>query len=364
MGSQTTSLGNAYGVCVILVTFITTCMVSLVAILIWRLPSWVVLPIFLVFAALDGVYLTSVLTKVPEGAWFTLLLASVLSTVFILWRFGKEAQWAAESEDRVTASALLTSSTTSLVLDAGSSTGKKPSAATNTTLRLRDAWGGTPISTVPGLGIFFDKTGDASLLPVAFAQFLRKFSARPRVLVFFHMRPLPVPSVPLAERYVVTRVGGGVGPRLENCYVVVLRHGYVDDVVRPGMGRELVKKIEAAIVRSSGSGAVEVGGVGAGGGSGLLVNERELETLRLACEEQTVYVLGKEALRIREAGPLRGKDGGDGRKGVGFGKRIRGMPRRMVLALFLWIRENSRTKLADLDIDVDKLVEVGFVKEI
>ena len=36
----------------------------------------------------------------------------------------------------------------------------------------------------------------------------------------------------------------------------------------------------------------------------------------------------------------------------------------MILETLLWIRENSRTKLADLDIDADNLVEVGFVKHI
>jgi KUP system potassium uptake protein len=73
--SDTTRLGNAYGVCVIFVTFISTSMVSLVAIVIWQINIFVVLFVFLAFAALDGVYLTSALTKVPTGAWFTILLA-------------------------------------------------------------------------------------------------------------------------------------------------------------------------------------------------------------------------------------------------------------------------------------------------
>jgi len=88
--SNTTKLGNAYGVCVIFVTFITTCLVSLVAIVIWKINIFIVIFFFLVFGLLDGVYLTSALTKVPTGAWFTLLLAAILSTIFVLWRFGKE----------------------------------------------------------------------------------------------------------------------------------------------------------------------------------------------------------------------------------------------------------------------------------
>lgn len=364
-------------------------MVSLVAILIWRLPSWVVLPVFLVFGSLDGVYLTAVLTKVPEGAWFTLLLAFILSSIFIIWRFGKEAQWAAESLDRIPASVLLTSSLSSssssspaenddnhpssaAVATGSSSDAAAETARPHSTLRFRDVWGGTPATTVPGLGIFFDKVGDVSVLPVAFAQFLRKFSARPRVLVFFHMRLLPVPSVPLSERYVVTRVTTHAAdgsqaaatdrPRLDNCYAVVLRHGYVDDVVHPRMGADLVAQIEAAITRSSSNNSTAATANSAGPSASFpLANAQELATLRVACSEQTVYVLGKEAMRIREAGPP-GK--GTGNQRASIGTRIAGWPRRLVLAMFLWIRENSRTKLADLDIDVDKLIEVGFVKEI
>jgi KUP system potassium uptake protein len=35
---------------------------------------------------LDGLYLSSALTKVPDGAWFTLLLAILLASFFSLWR--------------------------------------------------------------------------------------------------------------------------------------------------------------------------------------------------------------------------------------------------------------------------------------
>jgi K+ transporter len=81
----TARLGNAYGVCVIFVTFITTCMVSLVAIIIWKINLFIVIFLFLTFAAFDGVYLSSALTKIPTGAWFTIVLATILSSIFVLW---------------------------------------------------------------------------------------------------------------------------------------------------------------------------------------------------------------------------------------------------------------------------------------
>lgn len=86
-------------------------MVSLVALIIWRLNPVIVLFGFLVFASIDGAYLSSVLLKVPQGAWFTLVLACVLSSIFILWRFGKEQQWIAEASDRFQPSHLVTTGT-------------------------------------------------------------------------------------------------------------------------------------------------------------------------------------------------------------------------------------------------------------
>lgn len=307
---QTTSLGQAYGVCVILVTFISTCMVSLVAILVWRIPSSIVIPIFLIFAALDGAFMSAVLTKVPDGAWFTLLLAFILSTIFILWRFGKEAQWSAESLDRLLPSDVLSDSDS-----------QNSSSAT----RLTESFGSTPVSTVPGLGVFFDKSGDSSVLPVSFAHFVLKFAARPAVLIFFHMRSLPVPFVDPADRFVVTRTSGIV-----NCYNVVLRHGYADDVVRPGMARDLVAQVELVVSRA------------------VAPNAAELKALREAYSSQIVYVLGKETMKIKRDGRF----------------KAWAITRWIILEIFLWIRENSRTKMANVNIDVDRLVEVGFLKEI
>ena len=76
---------------------------------------------------------------------------------------------------------------------------------------------------------------------------------------------------------------------------------------------------------------------------GLRGDEHELEVVTKAAEAQMVYVMGKEQMKIRP------------------GTNIF---RKVVLLTFLWIRENSRTKMADMNIPFDNLVEVGFVKEI
>lgn len=89
---NTTRLGNAYGVCVMFVTSFDTVMTSLVFIFCYRSNPWLVAFPWLVFACLDGTFLSSALTTVPAGAWFTLTLATILGGLFLVWRYGKEQQ--------------------------------------------------------------------------------------------------------------------------------------------------------------------------------------------------------------------------------------------------------------------------------
>ncbi|KAF4636440.1 hypothetical protein G7Y89_g1645 [Cudoniella acicularis] len=312
--NNTTSLGNAYGVCVIFVTFITTCLVSLVAIIIWRFNFLIVLFFFLVFGLLDGVYLSSALTKIPTGAWLTIALAAILSCVFVLWRFGKESQWVAEAEDRFQPDHLLTTSSTGEV-------------------KLTETFGGMSVSKVNGVGIFFDKVGD--MVPIVFTQFVRKFSARPEIIIFFHMRPLSTPSIPEAERYIVQRT------TIPGCYRVTVRHGYADDIVTPNLGRMIIEQLVLFITRDTSSTTSS-----ASSAEHSPEIQRELEVVSKAEQAQVVYVMGKEQMRIKTGGG------------------VSSWGRRAVLWIFLWMRENSRNKMADMNIPFDQMVEVGFVKEI
>ncbi len=135
-------------VCVIFVTFFDTCFVTLVALIVWRIPPYFVFLPWLFFVTHDGLYLTSALNKVPEGAWFTLTLAAILAGLFLLWRFGKENQWRAEAEDRFRPNELI-----------------KKGADDKLSLAMR--WGGGSVTTIRGFGIYFDKTG--VLTPTVYA---------------------------------------------------------------------------------------------------------------------------------------------------------------------------------------------------
>ncbi|EJT71750.1 potassium uptake protein [Gaeumannomyces tritici R3-111a-1] len=404
---DTTRLGNAYGVCVMFVTFFDTCMVTLVAIIVWRLSPFLVFLPWLFFATIDGLYLSSSLTKVPDGAWLTLLVSGALACMFLLWRFGKENQWRAEAEDRfklgtlVTAAAPGTSGSSSNEKTGDSNgsrhdgdDGQAPAALPPSPpppppppphhgqpLRLTDRWGGETLSTIRGLGIFFDKSGTTT--PTVFSQFVTKFVAVPEVAVFFHLHPVDAPTVDGADRYLVQRFR-----EIPGCYRLIVKHGFMDEVITPDLAALVYEQVRADVERGAAakpadadaaavafSTAVEAKGpiddvTGAeeeaaavdGNGNGdailrqrrpvTLADEDEDEDARVAAElarldrafaAKVMYVVGKEQMRVRE--------------GTGFGRRV-------VLSTFLWIRENTRAKIANLRLAMERVVEVGFVKDI
>lgn len=356
-------------VCVMFVTFFDTCMVTLVSLIVWKFSPFLVFLPWLFFATVDGLYLSSSLVKVPDGAWLTLTIAGILAGLFLLWRFGKENQWRAEAEDRFKPGYLITKQA-------------------DGRLSLADRWGGGALSKIRGLGIYFDKTG--VLTPTVFSQFVTKFGAIPDTLIFFHLHPVEAPTVPDGERYSIARLGS-----IPGCYRLVVKHGFMDEVISPDLGALIYEQIRKFIVRQAGgdhhlpededttpqeedqamtTGLAKpesahlkhtaFGGQTAEGRAETDITwdrpqekgkvrealelrheavRSELAQLDRSYAAKVMYVVGKEQMKIRQDTSI-------------F--------RRIVLTTFLWIRENTRAKIANLRLSMDRVVEVGFVKEI
>ena len=235
--------------------------------------------------------------------------------------------------------------------------------------RLAPTLGGSIISPIKGLGIFFDKTGDSIAAPVVFVNFLQKFQATPAVAVFFHIRPTSNPTVEPEDRFTISRCfpDHNAHPLIQNFFRVTLRHGYTDEVVTPNLGMVIYEEIRKFILRenvtpkinlprdetsasdqadsgnSSTSGSIEHTEARQRHVARNSVQER-LDSVEAAYKDQVTYIVGKEQMRIRE------------------GSHAKDWARRTVLAAFLWLRGNTGSKVANLNVDVDKLVEIGFVK--
>ncbi|KAI0841913.1 potassium transporter [Hypoxylon sp. FL0890] len=368
--SNTTRLGNAYGVCVMFVTFFDTCMVTLASLIVWGLSPFLVVIPWLFFATVDGLYLSSALNKVPDGAWFTITIAGVLACIFLLWRFGKENQWRAEAQDQLRPAQLL----------------HRTDDTFDSPLVMGARWGGGPVSRIRGLGIYFDKTG--VLTPTVFTQFVSKFGTVPDAMVFFHLHPVEAPSVLSSERYAISRITAVPG-----CYRLVVRHGFMDEVITPDLAALIYEQVRNFIIRKAGGhdeneeheeneepsaarrdGAddqthAQADGAATGAGCQADGEAREKRTTaKQADRNRAVVALGDEATKA-ELGRLDRAFAAKVMYVVGKEQmRVKKHPasyfRRIALTTFLWIRENTRAKIANLRLAMDRVVEVGFVKEI
>jgi KUP system potassium uptake protein len=201
------------------------------------------------------------------------------------------------------------------------------------------------VLTILGISLFFDKAGN--MVPTVYEEFLRKFEARAEVEVFLHFRGLNIPHVSDGEKYSIGRTS------LPNCYRMIVRHGYNDVAVTENLGDVVYSELRKYITQSSAlnlpaianlSSSVEPSPANSFGTATDRKVAKELQTLDQAYAAQTVYIVGKEQLRLL--------------------KNTNNILKRVILHVFLWIRDNTRAKVASMKIPVEKLVEVGFVKEI
>lgn len=120
----------------------------------------------------------------------------------------------------------------------------------------------------------------------------------------------------------------------------------MDDVITADLAKLLVDQI-TLFITSDLAGANGSGSLNHSKDIGVANRDREiraeLAALQHAESQQTVYIVGKEQMRI------------------GHGTSIH---RRILLGVFLWIRENTRSKIVGLNITMEQLGEVGFVKDI
>jgi KUP system potassium uptake protein len=90
-GFRTSSgLAAAYGVAVTLDMTITTLLAYVVARMHWHWAKLTALAVTIPLLALELTFLTSNLTKIPQGGWFPLAIGGLMFVLFTTWRRGRQ----------------------------------------------------------------------------------------------------------------------------------------------------------------------------------------------------------------------------------------------------------------------------------
>lgn len=187
-----TVIGNAYGLACITVMFVTTCLMSLVIIFVWQKNLLISLLFLVFFGALEAAYLSAAVMKVPQGGWGPIALSVVFMSIMYVWHYGTRRKYQFDLQNKVSMK---------WILNLGPSLG---------------------IMRVPGIGLIYTElvTG----VPAIFSHFVTNLPAFHQVLVFVCVKSVPVPYVPMDERYLI----GRIGPREYRMYRCIVRYGYKD----------------------------------------------------------------------------------------------------------------------------------------
>src|SRR5439155_2674304 len=83
------NLAGAYGIAVTLAMLIDSILIFVVMRQLWDWPSWAAIAIATPLLLVDRTFLTSTPLKIPDGAWFPILIGIVVFTLLTTWKRGR-----------------------------------------------------------------------------------------------------------------------------------------------------------------------------------------------------------------------------------------------------------------------------------
>ncbi|XP_022718099.1 probable potassium transporter 13 [Durio zibethinus] len=324
-------IGNAYGLAVITVMFVTTCLMFLIIITVWNRSVFLALLFVLTFGSLELLYFSACLAKVHKGGWLPLLISAVILSLMSIWHYGTSKKQSFELENKVSLDSFI-------------------------------AFGpGLGISRIPGIGLIYSNV--ASGVPPMFAHFVASFPAVHQILIFVTMHYVMIPKVPADKRFLVTRFG----PPEFRFYRCIVRFGYKDIGDSHDFETQLIEKVSEFLkhqanseqfvaieqspspVKDAGAMGYEIVAGGAGqrrkeAGWKMSQSRNEVQELMDAKESGVAYMMANTHIRANGASS--------------FVKKF------AINIIYGFLRRNSRRPAIALGIPHTSLVEIGMLYQV
>ncbi|KAL4279745.1 hypothetical protein GQ457_03G000530 [Hibiscus cannabinus] len=180
------------GTAVVFVMLVTTLLMTLIMILVWR-SHWSLVVLFTSLSlVVECTFISAVLVKIDLGGWIPLVIAAAFLVTMYAWHYGTTKRYEFEMHVKVSMAWLL---------------GLGPSLG---------------LVRVPGTGLVYTEL--SSGVPHIFSHFITNLPAIHSVVVFVCVKYLPVYTVPEEERFLVKRIG----PKNFHLFRCVARYGYRD----------------------------------------------------------------------------------------------------------------------------------------
>ncbi len=187
------NLASAYGIAVTGTMLITSIMLGVMMLYVWRWNRVVAIGATLLFLIVDGTYFASNITKIPDGGWFPLLVAAISFTVLTTWAKGRALMRARLEQSALPLSIFVKSTAAS-------------------------------VHRVRGTSVFLSTSADA--VPAALLHNLKHNQVLHERVLVLNVKVEEVPHVPPAKRLEIHDAGHGF-------YRVILHYGFMQEVDIP-----------------------------------------------------------------------------------------------------------------------------------
>ncbi|XAR71670.1 hypothetical protein NMG60_11018051 [Bertholletia excelsa] len=232
------ALTNACGVVVIWVMIITTCLAALVMLVIWDTNVLLICAFFVPCVTLEGIFLASMMRKIPQGGWVPYAISVVLLTIMLSWTYGRSRRSRYNAERKMSLAEL------------------------NHTLAKGN------IHRTPGICFFC--TDLVNGIPPIIRHYLQNTNSVRQIMVILTLRTLPIKTVLPEERFIVGKLG------IDGVYRCIVQFGYKD--VMSMDGEDYLAAVVAKLQEVAETSA-------------------EREMLDLAIKDGAVFVMGRVVLQ-------------------------------------------------------------------
>jgi KUP system potassium uptake protein len=189
---ESTRLAAAYGISVSGTMLITTLMLAVLIFQVWKWNRLLATLTIGLFFAVDAIFFASNITKIADGGWFPLLVATVIFTVLTTWATGRAIMRQRLEEDALPLEVFIKSAAS--------------------------------VHRVRGTAVFLSTSAHA--VPAALLHNLKHNQVLHERVLILNVKVEDVPHVPTSKRLETNEAGKGF-------YSVILHYGFMDEVDIP-----------------------------------------------------------------------------------------------------------------------------------
>ncbi|CAL0320604.1 unnamed protein product [Lupinus luteus] len=313
---STTNIGNAYGIAVVFVMTLTSSLLVLIMIVIWKTNIFLIISYVLTIGSVELIYLSSVLYKFDQGGYLPLAFAAVLMAVMYIWNNVYRRKYDYELKNKISLQ------------------------------NFKEIANGADLIRMPGLALFYSELVHG--IPPIFKHYVSNVPALHSNLVFLSIKSLPISKVPLEDRFLFRKVEH----EELNVFRCVARYGYNDvrDDEHGPFENFLVTRLKAYIadelyLKSHNKPEETLNDGWADENDGVQkAIEKQVEAIEKAARSGIVHLMGESEV-------IAGK-------GSGIGKRI------LIDCAYNFMKNNLRQSDKVFDIPHERMVKVGMTYEL